>query len=101
MKLVSSILALAVFGQVVPALAVCALRRAKFLQNSLSNCFFFFFFFFDLQAVCCPRSVNGVNLSGGKAWATTGVVCNYGKNIKCYYVSSNFFLSPEIKMSHL
>ena len=38
MKLVSSIIALAVFGQVAPALAVCALCP---MQNSLSD-------FFDL-----------------------------------------------------
>ena len=59
------------------------------VQNSLSD------FFFDLQTACCPKKVNGVNLTGGGTWDRTGIVCYYGNSIKCYYVSTQ--VSPEIE----
>ena len=38
-----------------------------------------------------------MKLTGGKAWARTGLVCNYGKNIVCHYVSTMFFCLLEWK----
>ena len=81
MKLVSSIIALAVFGQVAPALAVCALCP---MQKSLSD------FFWIIQTICCPSAVNGSPLLQSTTLATGWLYCVYSnRNLgSCYYVST-------------
>ena len=83
MKLVSSIIALAVFGQIVPALAVCALCTL--------SCKILFLIFWFIQNLCCPPSLDGDYLLVGTIIGGGGINCIYGNDLvttgKCYYVS--------------
>ena len=85
MKLLSSIVALAVFGKVVPALAVCALCRLA--QNSLSD-----FFFQFIQKLCCPPTLGNWKLVSRSPASGGGIDCSYGNGVvttgNCYYVST-------------
>ena len=96
MKLLSFIIALAVFGQVVPAFgAVCALCRLA--QNSLSD----FFLFRFIQNLCCQVTLDGSGLVASSASSGGGISCVYGKLVPtgtCYYVSTQ--ISAEWQMSH-
>ena len=95
MKLLSSIVALAVFGKVVPALAVRALCRLA--QNSLSD------FFESIQKLCCPPTLDASNLVVGTTITGGGINCVYGNNFaatgKCYYVSTQFVVSEMANVS--
>ena len=94
MKLTSStiaIIALAVVGQVVPALAgvaaVCAFLSCQAL-------------FFDLnfiQPLCCPKKVHNASLTKAFTLQLAGIDCWFGQ-IRCMYVSTkHMFLSRGSK----